>query len=99
MDGSAEPNDNVAKYLQACDASVSSDSVLMAANIGHRLVRDYGKYLLAAMAAQEQMMRKKNYLFGYSPMVTSNDPILAERLLSIHTIGAIPLLEDQRLVG
>ena len=65
----------------------------MATNLGDQLVRDYGKYHLAARAVREQMTKAKDYLCDAAPIgvVFLSDPILTERLRDIHTAGTTPL--------
>ena len=88
--GSVNPNDAVRLYLDSCQADFCMNSIVEAATLGDQLVNEYGCYQFAARAIQEYMMRQKDHLCLTASKVTFDNEELSQRLVDIHTTGAIP---------
>ena len=89
--GSAIPNETVQLYLNSRQGDFCTNAIAEAATLGDQLINEYGSYQFAARAIQEYMRRHKDHLWMTASEVTFDNLELSQRLVDIHTVGAIPL--------
>ena len=89
--GTVVPNETVQQYLNSRQGEFCTNSIVEEATLDDQLINEYGSYQFEAREIQEFTMRQKDHLCLRASKVTFNRPELSQRLIDIHTVGAIPL--------